>query len=62
QYEVGSSPPSFDKQFLRDYLAGLDWNKTPPAPELPAEVVAKTSEKYLEALRLISGVVIQQEK
>jgi phosphoribosylaminoimidazole-succinocarboxamide synthase len=49
-YKPGTSPPSFDKQFLRDYLETLDWNKTAPGPNLPAEVVARISEKYQEAL------------
>ncbi|MBU0499011.1 MAG: phosphoribosylaminoimidazolesuccinocarboxamide synthase [Gammaproteobacteria bacterium] len=49
QYQPGSSPPSFDKQFVRDYLETLDWDKTPPAPELPAGIIEKTAEKYLEA-------------
>jgi phosphoribosylaminoimidazole-succinocarboxamide synthase len=49
QYRVGISPPSFDKQFVRDYLEGLDWNKQPPAPHLPPEVIARTAEKYREA-------------
>ncbi len=49
-YAAGSSPPSFDKQFVRDYLETLDWNKTPPAPKLPPEIIARTSEKYREAL------------
>jgi phosphoribosylaminoimidazole-succinocarboxamide synthase len=53
-YEPGSSPPSFDKQYVRDYLETLDWNKRAPAPRLPAEVVRRTSEKYLEALRLLT--------
>ncbi len=48
-YEVGISPPSFDKQFVRDYLETLDWDKTPPAPELPGEILKKTAEKYQEA-------------
>jgi len=51
QYRPGTSPPSFDKQFVRDYLETLDWNKTPPGPELPAEIIAKTAEKYAEAER-----------
>ncbi|MSQ54173.1 MAG: phosphoribosylaminoimidazolesuccinocarboxamide synthase [Betaproteobacteria bacterium] len=56
EYQVGISPPSFDKQFVRDYLETLDWDKTPPAPKLPAEVIAKTSAKYREALaRLTKG-------
>lgn len=50
QYQPGSSPMSFDKQFVRDYLETLDWNKTPPGPELPEEIVNKTAEKYREAL------------
>ncbi len=49
-YRVGVSPPSFDKQFVRDYLETLDWNKRAPGPHLPADVIARTSEKYLEAL------------
>jgi phosphoribosylaminoimidazole-succinocarboxamide synthase len=54
-YRVGISPPSFDKQYVRDYLETLDWDKTPPAPKLPAEVIAKTSEKYREALERLTG-------
>jgi len=54
-YKPGSSPFSFDKQFVRDYLETLDWDKTPPAPELPEEIVLKTREKYLEAYRLLTG-------
>jgi phosphoribosylaminoimidazole-succinocarboxamide synthase len=48
-YEVGTSPPSFDKQFVRDYLETLDWNKTAPGPDLPPEIIEKTVEKYREA-------------
>jgi phosphoribosylaminoimidazole-succinocarboxamide synthase len=55
QYRVGVSPPSYDKQFVRDYLETLDWDKTPPAPKLPAEVIEKTSAKYREALERIAG-------
>jgi phosphoribosylaminoimidazole-succinocarboxamide synthase len=56
QYEAGRSQPSFDKQYLRDYLERLNWNKQPPAPELPPYVIQKTQEKYLEAyLRLTGG-------
>ena len=55
QYAVGQSPPSFDKQFVRDYLETLDWDKTPPAPRLPKDVVEKTSAKYLEAFRRLTG-------
>jgi len=54
-YRVGISPPSFDKQYVRDYLETLDWDKTPPAPKLPAQVIAKTSEKYREALERLTG-------
>ena len=55
RYQPGRSQPSFDKQFLRDYLETLDWNKTPPAPELPPEIVAKTRDKYLEAYERLTG-------
>ena len=55
QYEVGMSPPSFDKQFVRDYLETLDWDKTPPAPDLPDEIIQKTAEKYAEAERLLTA-------
>jgi len=54
-YKVGMSPPSYDKQYVRDYLETLDWDKTPPAPKLPGEVIAKTSEKYREALQRLTG-------
>ena len=55
QYQAGISPPSFDKQYVRDYLETLDWDKTPPAPRLPAEVIARTSAKYREALARLTG-------
>jgi phosphoribosylaminoimidazole-succinocarboxamide synthase len=55
QYKVGSNPPSFDKQFVRDWLETTSWDKNPPAPELPAEVVERTREKYLEAYRQLTG-------
>jgi phosphoribosylaminoimidazole-succinocarboxamide synthase len=55
QYAVGQSPPSFDKQFVRDYLETLDWNKTPPAPKLPREVIERTSAKYREAFRRLTS-------
>ena len=55
EYRIGCSPPSLDKQFVRDYLEGLDWDKTPPAPELPQEIVMKTRDKYLSALKSLSG-------
>jgi phosphoribosylaminoimidazole-succinocarboxamide synthase len=55
QYAPGQGQPSFDKQFVRDYLETLDWNKTPPGPVLPDDVVAKTSAKYLEAYERLTG-------
>jgi phosphoribosylaminoimidazole-succinocarboxamide synthase len=55
QYKVGSNPPSFDKQFVRDWLEASGWNKQAPGPELPAEVAARTSDKYREALRQLTG-------
>jgi len=54
-YEPGASPPSFDKQFVRDYLETLGWDKTPPGPELPPEIIEKTAAKYREAERLLTG-------
>jgi phosphoribosylaminoimidazole-succinocarboxamide synthase len=54
-YRVGVSPPSFDKQFVRDYLETLHWNKQPPGPRLPSAVIARTSEKYREALARLTG-------
>jgi len=53
QYQLGISPPSFDKQFVRDYLESLDWNKRPPAPSLPQEIIVKTAKKYREAQDLL---------
>ena len=55
QYQPGRGQPSYDKQFVRDYLETLDWDKTPPAPELPAEIVSKTQAKYLEAFKRLTG-------
>jgi phosphoribosylaminoimidazole-succinocarboxamide synthase len=55
QYRPGGPQPSFDKQFVRDYLERIHWAKTPPGPELPAEVVEATREKYLEAFRILTG-------
>jgi len=55
QYKVGISPPSFDKQFVRDYLETLDWNKQAPGPRLPAEITEKTGAKYREALSRLTG-------
>ncbi|MBK7540960.1 MAG: phosphoribosylaminoimidazolesuccinocarboxamide synthase [Candidatus Competibacteraceae bacterium] len=57
QYRPGVNPPSFDKQFVRDYLETLAWNKQPPGPELPAEIVAKTTAKYQEARERLTGSV-----
>lgn len=56
QYVVGKNPPSFDKQYVRDWLEASGWNKTPPAPVLPAEVAEKTSEKYREAYSMLTGL------
>ncbi len=55
QYQVGTSPVSLDKQYVRDYLETLDWDKSAPGPALPAEVAKKTTEKYLEAYRMLTG-------
>ena len=55
RYEPGRGQPSYDKQFVRDYLETLDWDKTPPGPDLPDEVIARSREKYLEAYRLLTG-------
>ncbi len=55
EYQVGMSPPSFDKQFVRDYLLSIKWDKTPPAPQLPPDVIKGTSDRYREAYRLITG-------
>jgi phosphoribosylaminoimidazole-succinocarboxamide synthase len=60
RYEVGTNPPSFDKQFLRDYLDMLDWQKTPPGPNLPVEVVNQTSRKYLEAYERLTGKALTE--
>lgn len=58
-YEVGSSPLSYDKQFVRDYLETLDWNKTPPAPALPEEIIEKSRKKYLEAYERLTGAKLE---
>ena len=55
QYEIGVSPPSLDKQYVRDYLESLNWDKNPPAPKLPREVVLNTSEKYLAIYKILTG-------
>jgi phosphoribosylaminoimidazole-succinocarboxamide synthase len=54
QYQPGRQQPSFDKQYVRDYLESIHWNKQAPAPGLPNEVVARTQQKYLEAFRLLT--------
>lgn len=58
EYQVGISPPSYDKQFVRDYLETLDWNKTAPGPRVPAEVIAATRAKYAEALQRLAGITL----
>jgi phosphoribosylaminoimidazole-succinocarboxamide synthase len=55
QYQVGCNPPSYDKQFVRDWLEHSGWNKQAPAPRIPAEVLQKTADKYREAQRLLTG-------
>jgi phosphoribosylaminoimidazole-succinocarboxamide synthase len=55
QYRVGISPPSFDKQFVRDYLETLDWDKTPPAPPIPADIIAKSQQKYQQVRDILLG-------
>jgi phosphoribosylaminoimidazole-succinocarboxamide synthase len=54
-YRVGISPPSYDKQYVRDYLESMTWDKTPPAPKLPEDVIARTSQKYRDALERLTG-------
>jgi phosphoribosylaminoimidazole-succinocarboxamide synthase len=56
EYQVGTSPPSYDKQFVRDYLETLDWDKAAPGPRLPADVIARTRAKYAEALQRLAGI------
>ena len=58
-YKVGSNPPSYDKQYVRDWLESIHWNKAPPAPALPDEVAQRTSEKYLEAFEKLTGKKLQ---
>jgi len=60
QYTPGGAQPSFDKQFVRDYLERIRWNKQPPAPLLPDDVVTKTREKYVEAFRRLTGRELDQ--
>jgi len=62
QYAEGSSPPSFDKQFVRDWLETQDWNKSPPPPDLPAYVIEKTAEKYREALSRLTGLSVISDR
>ena len=61
QYATGKNPPSYDKQFVRDWLETTGWDKTPPSPELPSEVVMRTREKYLEAYRQLTGSELRDE-
>jgi phosphoribosylaminoimidazole-succinocarboxamide synthase len=61
QYATGKNPPSYDKQFVRDWLEATGWDKDPPAPELPPEVVARTREKYLEAYRQLTGSELEAD-
>ena len=56
EYAVGSSPPSYDKQIVRDYLETLDWAKTSPGPRLPAEIIERTRARYAEALARLAGL------
>ena len=58
EYRVGTSPPSYDKQFVRDYLETLDWNKTAPGPKLPRHVIEGTAAKYAEALKRLAGITL----
>jgi phosphoribosylaminoimidazole-succinocarboxamide synthase len=60
QYTPGKPQPSFDKQFVRDYLERIGWNKQPPAPEIPEEIVAATTEKYVDALKILTGRDVQK--
>ena len=62
QYVIGQSPPSFDKQFVRDYLETLDWDKTPPAPKLPGDVIARTAAKYIEAFERLTGKKLKSDR
>ncbi|HYY14632.1 MAG TPA: phosphoribosylaminoimidazolesuccinocarboxamide synthase [Chthoniobacterales bacterium] len=59
QYVIGESPPSFDKQFVRDYLETLEWDKTPPGPRLPGDVIARTAAKYVEAFERLTGTKLK---
>ena len=59
EYAPGGSPPSYDKQYVRDWLETLDWDKTPPGPEIPADVVAGTRARYVEAYERLTGEPFQ---
>ena len=59
RYEPGHGQPSFDKQFVRDYLEEIKWNKQPPVPSLPDDVIQRTRDKYVEAFRLLTGTELQ---
>lgn len=61
QYQVGSNPPSYDKQYVRDWLESCGWDKTPPGPELPADVAQRTSDKYMEAFAKLTGRTLHVE-
>lgn len=61
QYQVGSNPPSYDKQYVRDWLESCGWDKTPPGPELPADVAQRTSDKYMEAFAKLTGRTLLME-
>lgn len=61
QYQIGSNPPSYDKQYVRDWLESCGWNKTPPGPELPTDVAQRTSDKYMEAFAKLTGRTLQIE-
>lgn len=61
QYQVGSNPPSYDKQYVRDWLESCGWDKTPPGPELPADVAQRTSDKYMEAFGKLTGRTLLTE-
>ncbi len=61
QYQVGSNPPSYDKQFVRDWLESCDWDKTPPGPVLPQDIAQRTSDKYMEAFAKLTGRTLQAE-
>jgi phosphoribosylaminoimidazole-succinocarboxamide synthase len=61
QYQIGSNPPSYDKQYVRDWLEGCGWNKVSPGPELPADVAQRTSDKYMEAFAKLTGRTLQDD-